>query len=112
MNIKAWMTQVTTGSGGAAILGTLSAVASGTITWQQAIPVIVSGVALIAFPENQGLANSAATLATDAETAIPMLLTAYRTGLQHGASSVAKPAVPAVAPVAQRVVTPPAPTTT
>jgi hypothetical protein len=64
------------------------------ITLDQAIPGVIAAVIGLIWPENKQLAASAQTLASDAEVLIPQLLTAYRSGLQHGAQA----AVPLVAP--------------
>jgi len=88
-NLNAWIGQVTTGHG-AMILGpTLLAVASGTIDWRTAIPFLAAGVIGLLWPENTPMQGAARTVASDVEA----LITAYRTGLSHGASDAA-PATP------------------
>lgn len=106
--LKTWSGQITTGIGaligGPAVIGLLTH----QLTLDQAIPLLIAAVIGLIFPENKALATSAQTTATDAEVLIPQLLTAYRTGLTHGAAAVAPPVqapiplavIPVVAPVA------------
>ena len=84
-NSTTWIGQVTTGHG-AMILGpTLLAVASGTMTWQAAVPLVVAGAVGLLWPENTSLKTSAQTVATD----VTALIAAYRSGLDHAAASAA-----------------------
>jgi hypothetical protein len=77
-----WIGEVTTGHG-AMILGpTVLAASSGTMTWPTAVPFLVAGVVGLLWPENTALKSAAQTAATDVEN----LITAYRTGLSHGAA--------------------------
>jgi hypothetical protein len=77
-----WIGEVTTGHG-AMILGpTLLAAWSGTMSWSAAAPLLAAGVVGLLWPENAALKNAAQTAAADVET----LITAYRTGLDHGAA--------------------------
>ncbi|HET6183215.1 MAG TPA: hypothetical protein VFA03_06425 [Acetobacteraceae bacterium] len=69
MNASTWIRQVTTGGGFATILAALSGVASNAITWQQAVLLLVGGLAGIIWPENRGLADAAEKAARDLETA-------------------------------------------
>lgn len=98
---KAWFGQVTTGIG--ALIGTpvIIALLTHQITPEQALPGIVAALVGLLWPENKGLAQSAQTAAADLETLLPQLLTAYRTGLQHGAAAgnAPSPAGPAAATV-------------
>jgi hypothetical protein len=107
--IRSWLGQVTTGIGALVAVPVVIALLSSQITLDQAIPGIVAAVIGLIWPENKQLTTSAQTLASDAEVLIPQLLTAYRSGLQHGAQvavpltasklapiSVALPAAPAV----------------
>jgi hypothetical protein len=92
--LKAWSGQVTTGIG--ALIGCPAVIGLLThqITLEQAIPLLIAAVIGLVFPENKSLATSAQTVATDAEVLIPQLLTAYRTGLTHGAAAVASMPMP------------------
>ena len=90
-SIKNWLGSSTTILGSSGALTILSSALSGQLTWSAAIPLLAGAVAAIIWPQNTALSNQVSTLATDTEKAIPMLLTAYRTGLQHGAASVQKP---------------------
>ena len=98
---KSWLGQVTTGIGALIAAPVVIALLSSQITLGQAIPGIVAAVIGLIWPENKQLAASAQTVASDAEVLIPQLLTAYRTGLQHGAQAPAPISViPAAAPAA------------
>ncbi len=77
-----WIGEVTTAHG-AMILGpTLLAASSGTMTWPTAVPFLAAGVVGLLWPENTALKSAAHTAAADVEN----LITAYRTGLSHGAA--------------------------
>jgi uncharacterized membrane protein YfcA len=52
MNLKNWLGQSTTGAGIATLLGALAAIASGSITWQQALPIAIGGVIGVIWPES------------------------------------------------------------
>jgi hypothetical protein len=83
LNFMTWIGQVTTAHG-AMILGpTLLAIASGSMTWPTALPLLVAGVIGLLWPENIGLKTAAQNAATDLET----LIAAYRTGLTQGAAA-------------------------
>ena len=97
--IKAWAGQVTTGIGVLVATPAVLAVISHQMTIEQAMPLLVAAVIGVIYPENKTLAASAQTVTADAEVLIPQLLTAYRTGLQHGAAAAA-PVAPAAAPAA------------
>jgi hypothetical protein len=77
-----WLGEVTTGHGAMIIGPTLMAVSSGTMDWPTAVPFLAAGVVGLLWPENTALKSAAQTAATDVET----LITAYRTGLNHGAA--------------------------
>ncbi|MDE2471021.1 MAG: hypothetical protein KGL35_20330 [Bradyrhizobium sp.] len=81
-SIAVWFGQKTTGAGIAAILGALSAVATGSLTWHAAIPVLIAGIVGLVMPENASAASATHTLVADTET----LISAYRMGLEHGAT--------------------------
>jgi hypothetical protein len=86
-----WIGEVTTGHG-AMILGpTLLAAASGTMSWPAAVPFLAAGVVGLLWPENTALKSAAQTAATDVET----LISAYRTGMGHGAAGDAPDAAAA-----------------
>ncbi len=67
MTIKSWLGQSTTGTGIAAILASLGAVASGALTWQQALPLAIGGLAGVIWPENTGLNTQASAIASSIE---------------------------------------------
>lgn len=92
-DLKTWGGQVTTGVG--ALVGTPAVIGLLThqLTPEQAIPLIIGSIVGLIWPENKALASSATATATDMETMLPMLLTAYGTGLKHASS------IPAPAPV-------------
>jgi len=54
MTFKTWLGQSTTGTGIAAILASLGAVAGGSMTWQQALPLAIGGLAGVIWPEQSG----------------------------------------------------------
>ena len=66
MNWKIELGQVTTGHGAALLGPTLLAVATGTMTWMQALPLLAGGVILVLWPENATLSDQVKTLVTDA----------------------------------------------
>ena len=99
LTIRSWLGQVTTGIGALIAAPVVIALLTRQITLDQAVPGIVAAVIGLIWPENKQLAASAQTVASDAEVLIPQLLTAYRTGLQHGAQGVAPPPAPTPAPV-------------
>ena len=97
--IKYWLGQVTTGIGALIGVPVVIAFLTSQITLDQATPGIVAAVIGLIWPENKQLAASAQTLASDAEVLIPQLLTAYRSGLQHGAQTTVSPAAPKLAQI-------------
>lgn len=82
--------QKTTGVGISALLAALAGVAAGTMSWQQAIPLLIGGLVGILYPENPQMKAAAQTAAADVEA----IVAAYRTGLQHGAAASPAPSVP------------------
>ncbi len=78
--IKAQATTSTTGIGASGIASTLAALATGHLTLEQAIPVLIGAALLILFPQNTALAPAAQQAATDIEKVIE----AYRLGVSHG----------------------------
>lgn len=90
MNFKNWVGQATTGAGFATVLAGLGALGTGALSWQQAIPVVVGGVAGLIWPENAAASSTAQQAAAE----VSNLIAAYRTigsspaqaagpGLQH-----------------------------
>lgn len=82
MNFSNWFGQATTGAGFATLLGAASSVASGAVTWQHALPLIVGGVVGLVWPENTKLQSSVGTATSSVET----MLAALQTGSQSAAS--------------------------
>lgn len=74
MKIGNWLGQATTGAGFATILAVASSWASGSLSWQQALPLLVGGLAGIIWPENPKLAVATEKTASD----ISAVLAAYR----------------------------------
>ena len=103
--IRSWLGQVTTGIGAVIGVPVVIALLSSQITLDQAFPGIVAAIVGLIWPENKQLAASAQILASDAEVLIPQLLTAYRTGLHHGAQAAVPLTAPKLAPIS---VAPPA----
>ena len=97
--IEAWARQVTTGQGGATLLGTILAVFSGSISWTTAAPMLLGGIVLVLWPEKTGLSAAAEKLATDtvgyAPTAyadVRQLASIYQWGVAHGNAAASPPA--------------------
>jgi hypothetical protein len=101
--IKYWLGQVTTGIGALIGVPVVIAFLTSQITLDQATPGIVAAVIGLIWPENKQLAASAQTLASDAEVLIPQLLTAYRSGLQHGAQAAVPPTASKLAQISVAV---------
>ena len=80
--VTTWVGQVTTGHGFMILGPTLLAVATGSVTWPVAVPMIVAGAVGLLWPENTQLKSASQAVATDVEA----LISAYRTGVDHGAS--------------------------
>ncbi len=103
---RSWLGQVTTGIGALIAVPVVIALLTHQITLEQAVPGIVAAVIGLVWPENKALAATALTVASNVEILIPQLLTAYRSGLQHGAQAAA---TPAAAPVVILTAAPAAP---
>lgn len=88
MTARKWLAQSTTGTGLSAIFAYLAAVASGSMTWMQAIPLFVGGLVALAWPENAGLKSAA----QETTIGIEQMVEAYRVGLQHGTPPSSRPA--------------------
>jgi hypothetical protein len=94
---RSWLGQVTTGIGALIAAPVVIACLTHQITPDQAVPGIIAAVIGLVWPENKALAASAMTVASNVEVLIPQLLTAYRSGLQHGAqAAVPQPTAPVV----------------
>jgi hypothetical protein len=91
MDIKGWLGQSTTGAGFAALLGVAGAVASGQMTWQQAVPVAVGALVALVWPEDTGVAKGANTLASDLIAFVPLITAA----VEHGKSAASPATQPA-----------------
>ena len=63
--ILRWFQQPSSVGGLSAIVGTLAGVASGQLTWAQAVPYLVGGAIAIALPDNTAAKASAVLLAQD-----------------------------------------------
>lgn len=68
MKFSDWFGQATTGAGFATLLGAASSVASGTVTWQHALPLIVGGVVGLVWPENTSLQSAVGGAASSVES--------------------------------------------
>ena len=82
---KAWLGQATTGAGFAAILGTLGAVASGQMTWQQAAPLLAAAAIGLMWPENTAAKQGASNLVADLIAFTPLISAA----IEHGKANAA-----------------------
>lgn len=100
--LKAWFSQATTGTGIAGILGILASVASGQMTWQQAVPMLVAAAILLIYPEGKQMASGGSTLAQDLIQFIPLITAAVEHGktIAPAPSTPAQPAAPANPPAA------------
>lgn len=87
MTARNWLAQSTTGTGLSALFAYFAAVASGSMTWIQAIPLLVGGLVGLAWPENAGLKSAA----QEATISIERLVEAYRLGLAHGVANAPSP---------------------
>ena len=68
--VLAWLRQPTSVAGISTLLGTLSALVTQQVTWAQAMPLIVGGLASIALPDNASARAYAALLARAIATEI------------------------------------------
>jgi hypothetical protein len=68
--VLAWLRQPTSVAGISTLLGTLSALVTQQVTWAQAMPLIVGGLASIALPDDAGARAYAALLARAIATEI------------------------------------------
>jgi hypothetical protein len=82
--IEAWVRQVTTGHGVAVLGPTLLAVGTGQMTWLQALPLLVGGIALVLWPENTALQVAVKATVTDVEA----VAAAYKAGMAQAATVV------------------------
>ncbi|MGE0224207.1 MAG: hypothetical protein AB7F35_07340 [Acetobacteraceae bacterium] len=96
-----WMKQVTTGHGAMIIGPTLVAVASGTMPWDVAVPLLLAGLVGLLWPE-----GSRALWSASAEPlGVEAIISAYRLGMEHAAASAPppKPARPTLVPPASAI---------
>jgi hypothetical protein len=70
MKLQQWLGQATTGAGFATVLAGAGALATGTASWQQAVPLVIAGVAGLIWPENTGLQSAAKQSALDIESLV------------------------------------------
>lgn len=77
MTIKTWFGQSTTGVGIATLLASLGAILSGGITLEQAVPLVIGGLAGVIWPENAQLSITAEQAAKNIEH----IFAAYEAGL-------------------------------
>lgn len=87
MNFSNWFGQATTGAGFATLLGAASSIASGAVTWQHALPLIVGGVVGLVWPENTKLQSSISTTASDVETVLSALQTGSKSAMGGSSSA-------------------------
>ena len=87
MNLSDWFGQTTTGAGFATLLGAASSVASGSVTWQHALPLIVGGVVGLVWPENTKLQSGIGVAASDVQTILSALQTASQNATGGGSSA-------------------------
>lgn len=90
MKFSDWFGQATTGAGFATLLGAASSVASGAVTWQHALPLIVGGVVGLVWPENTNLQSAVGSAASSVESILSAIQNAPQPpsgGNKPGASS-------------------------
>ena len=68
--VLAWLRQPTSVAGISMLFGTFSALVTQQVSWAQAMPLIVGGLASIALPDNAGAKASAELLARAIATEI------------------------------------------
>lgn len=68
--VLAWLRQPTSVAGISMLFGTFSALVTQQVSWAQAMPLIVGGLASIALPDNAGAKASAKLLARAIATEI------------------------------------------
>ena len=85
--LKQWAMQITTGIGAILSSGAAIAILTHQVTWQQGMPALVAAIVALAWPENAKAQTEATNLFTAVEPLIPVLLTAYKTGIQHGSAA-------------------------
>lgn len=95
MNMKNWIGQATTGAGVSTLLGLCAAALSGSLSWQQALPLAVGSLAALIWPENPQI--SAVAQKTGAEvTALVSALQGAQPAPPGAAASVPSAAKPGV----------------
>jgi hypothetical protein len=92
--LKQWAMQITTGIGAILSSGAAIAILTHQVTWQQGYPALVAAAVAFFWPENPKAQAEATNLFTAVEPLIPVLLSAYKTGIQHGASAQSAVPVP------------------
>jgi hypothetical protein len=85
-----WIGQVTTGHGFMVLAPTVLAVLSGTMSWENAIPLLVASAVGLLWPENAQMADAAKTAATDLEK----IYAAYRDNAVAAAANAPVPPDP------------------
>lgn len=70
MNISSWLGQATTGTGFATMLAAFGALATGALSWHQAVPVLVGGIAGLIWPEKPALKAAAQQAVVDVGAAV------------------------------------------
>jgi len=85
-----WLGQVTTGHGFMVLAPTLLAALSGTLSWTNAIPLLVASAVGLLWPENAPLRDAAKSAATDLEKAYA----AYRDNTVAAATNAPVPPDP------------------
>jgi hypothetical protein len=96
LDLKTWFGQITTGHGATVIGSALLGVATGTLSWQAAIPLLAGGIVLLLWPENSNLATQVQAIATKAVEAAPTVVAdakalekAYMAGAAQGNAAAA-----------------------
>jgi len=93
--IRQWLGQVTTAHGAMVLGPTLLAIASGSMSWQAALPLLAGGAIGLLWPENKPLASAAQAATADIAAAV----TAWRDSDPEPQPS---PQAPAATPIATK----------
>ena len=91
MNLSTILGQSTTGNGVAVLLASTTALCTGQLSLEAAIPTMLGAICLIAWPQKTAVAAETKAIATDVMPLFEPLLQAYLLGHQHAAASIAPP---------------------
>ncbi len=87
MGKNGWLGQSTTGAGFATLIATVGSVATGTLSWQHAVPLVVGGLVGLIWPENTGMQATASTAAASLQNLIEIYKAGLNTQGQAGSAN-------------------------